>query len=679
MKNVFALLVLIFTSQTLLAQQRPADSLIQLLNTNTSDTNRINNLTELGKLMDFSMAKGDSSKKYLEEAQSLAKKIGDTKLEAIATFHLAGNLYRTANYPQALILSLENLKKLEQLKRDKNISYSFNQGRDLLFYQIRLLSFIYANIGDAKMQLSYVQKMRALYNASLAQKGRLNNYALTIYYNLANAYENLKMPDSTLHYRSLVYNEASITKEPQWLALSANLLGEYYAQQNRPDTAMKLFRQSIPAAIESKRNDVVISNELSIGQLYKKSGNMDSAFYYARQVLKRLASLNNPSRQLSAYQLLSELYRDTRQYDSAYKYLQNFTTLKDSLNDQTKLTEAQNFVFNQNLLEQQVEQAKRETRQQNATRIKLYALVAVIAFVLLATILLMRNLRNKRAANILLTQQKEEIQHNLVVLKEAQAQLIHAEKMASLGELTAGIAHEIQNPLNFVNNFSEVSRELIDELKLDKGKLTIEEQEEILNDLDANLEKINQHGKRADAIVKGMLQHSRSSSGQKEITDINALCDEYLRLSYHGLRAKEKSFNAKLETDFDASIAPIPLIRQDVGRVILNLLTNAFYAVSERKKNAAENYEPTVLISTKKIANKILIKVSDNGDGIPQEIVGKIFQPFFTTKPTGKGTGLGLSLSYDIIKAHNGTMSVDSTPQQGTAFTIELPLSEIKA
>jgi two-component system NtrC family sensor kinase len=223
--------------------------------------------------------------------------------------------------------------------------------------------------------------------------------------------------------------------------------------------------------------------------------------------------------------------------------------------------------------------------------------------------------------------------------------------MASLGELTAGIAHEIQNPLNFVNNFSEMNNELIEELKSQKSTLKSEEQDELLNDIFQNNEKINHHGKRADAIVKGMLQHSRSSVGAKELTDINALCDEYLRLSYHGLRAKDKDFNADFKTDFDNTIGKINLIPQDIGRVLLNLYNNAFYAVNEKSKLSDNGYQPTVSITTKKSGTSVTLTVSDNGNGIPQNIVDKIFQPFFTTKPTGEGTGLGLSLSYDIVKA----------------------------
>jgi signal transduction histidine kinase/ligand-binding sensor domain-containing protein len=266
-----------------------------------------------------------------------------------------------------------------------------------------------------------------------------------------------------------------------------------------------------------------------------------------------------------------------------------------------------------------------------------------------------------------------QLKSSLEDLRSTQSQLIQSEKMASLGELTAGIAHEIQNPLNFVNNFSEVSNELLDEMTSELNKGDIAEAKAIAGDIKLNLEKINHHGKRADAIVKGMLQHSRASSGTKELSDLNALADEYLRLAYHGLRAKDKAFNARMETGFDLSVGKINIIPQDIGRVLLNLYNNAFYAITQKQKQEGEGYEPLVTVTTKKLAGKVLLTVRDNGNGIPPQAVDKIFQPFFTTKPAGQGTGLGLSLSYDIIKAHGGEISLDTTENSGTEFRILLP------
>jgi two-component system, NtrC family, sensor kinase len=278
-----------------------------------------------------------------------------------------------------------------------------------------------------------------------------------------------------------------------------------------------------------------------------------------------------------------------------------------------------------------------------------------------------------------LTQQKEALEKTVLELKTTQNQLIQSEKLASLGELTAGIAHEIQNPLNFVNNFSEMSVELAQELdeELDKDLIDKRLVKELMNDLIQNQEKISHHGKRASSIVKGMLEHSRTSTGIKELTDINALADEYLRLSYHGLRAKNKGFNSDFETDFDENLPKIAVVPQDFGRVLLNLIGNAFYAVGKKEKG--ESFKPLVIVSTKSVKNQIVIKIKDNGIGMSEAVKAKIFQPFFTTKPTGEGTGLGLSLAYDIVtKGHGGTIDLQSEEGKGTTFTITIPISIIQ-
>ncbi|HMG68944.1 MAG TPA: ATP-binding protein, partial [Chitinophagaceae bacterium] len=375
---------------------------------------------------------------------------------------------------------------------------------------------------------------------------------------------------------------------------------------------------------------------------------------------------------------LSQFYDSQRKMDKAWQYTVLYNRLNDSIQLRTNRFNVASYENEQKELEQNRKMAllQQEHAVQEATIgqrnmiiwISLIGLVAVLG----SLILIYRQLQiNKR---------------NLNNLKSTQAQLIQSEKMASLGELTAGIAHEIQNPLNFVNNFSEVNNELIEELKMKNAKFKTpydEEEIELLNDIYQNNEKINHHGKRADAIVKGMLQHTRSSSGVKELTNINALADEYLRLAYHGLRAKDNSFNATMKTDYDKTIGSINIVPQDIGRVLLNLYNNAFYACTERSRSAVgeknkmknEKYEPTVSVSTKKINNKVEIKVMDNGGGIPQKVLDKIFQPFFTTKPTGQGTGLGLSLSYDIIKAHAGEIKVETREREGSEFIILLPIT----
>ena len=269
-----------------------------------------------------------------------------------------------------------------------------------------------------------------------------------------------------------------------------------------------------------------------------------------------------------------------------------------------------------------------------------------------------------------------ELNQSLETLKSTQNQLIQSEKLASLGELTAGIAHEIQNPLNFVNNFSDLSVDLVKDLKEEMDKPDIDKAyvEEIFTDLSQNQEKINHHGKRASSIVKGMLGHSRANTGRKEMTDINKLADEYLRLSYHGLRAKDKNFNADFSTDFDENLPKIEIISQDMGRVLLNLINNAFYAGLQKSKLDVKDYSPSVSVHTKRLEKGIEIRIKDNGTGMPESIKAKIFQPFFTTKPTGEGTGLGLSLAYDIVtKGHGGTLEVETKNGEYTIFTIKLP------
>ncbi len=441
----------------------------------------------------------------------------------------------------------------------------------------------------------------------------------------------------------------------------------------------------------------------AIGDTYSRLGKANTQLhnfpeakkYYqlAVQTGKDIASADNLK---TAYEGFSKLDSMEGNYLDAYKHYKLFITYRDSIFNEKntkKIIQSQmQYDFDKKEFLAKAEQQKKDAE---AKRIKnqQYFAIAALGIVVLAVVIIaliqFKNNKHKQKANLLLTEQKAKVETTLSDLKSTQAQLIQSEKMASLGELTAGIAHEIQNPLNFVNNFSEVNQEMIEELLSEKSKVRSERNEEleneILNDIKVNEEKINHHGKRADAIVKGMLQHSKQTKGIKEPTNINALCDEYLRLSYHGMRAKDKNFNADFKTDFDETIGKINIVPQDIGRVLLNLFNNAFYAVNEKQKTFDENYKPTVSIQTKKENNNVRITVSDNGNGIPQNIKEKIFQPFFTTKPTGEGTGLGLSLSYDIIKAHGGEIKVQTKvdegnpdnfgKEEGTTFIIQLPVA----
>ncbi len=391
-------------------------------------------------------------------------------------------------------------------------------------------------------------------------------------------------------------------------------------------------------------------------------------------------------------QNLEYVYNDIVALDSAEgNYKKAFTDLRtknnyrDSIyNDETNKKSIESklqYEYDKKEVSAKLEQQKKEEEQKRLRNLQYFA-ISFLGFLVIVGILIAfiqwRSNKHKKKANLLLEREKYKVENTLTELKATQEQLIQSEKMASLGELTAGIAHEIQNPLNFVNNFSEVNKEMIGELQTELKSGNINEAITISNDIKENEEKINHHGKRADAIVKGMLQHSRSSTGVKVPTNINALCDEYLKLAFHGIRTKDNSFSSTIETDFDSNIGKINIIPQDIGRVLLNLYNNAFYAMNEKLKAERSklnaDYNPFISVQTKKSGNHISITVSDNGNGISKNIVNKIFQPFFTTKPTGQGTGLGLSLSYDIIKAHGGDIKVETKEAEGTEFIIQLPV-----
>ena len=450
---------------------------------------------------------------------------------------------------------------------------------------------------------------------------------------------------------------------------------EGHIRQKRGDDSLAFNSYKKAFSEAQNSSDLIGSSKVcaDISSLYINLNVRDSAIFYALKGYEYSKEVSFKKGIMLNCNLLAELY-DSIQPSLALKYYKIAVATKDGLFGVNNLQAIQKLITAEEAKQKQLEEAEAAYKE----KLRLYSLLSGLAAVFIIALILYRNNLYKQKSNVLLQHQKEKVENTLQELKSTQSQLIQSEKMASLGELTAGIAHEIQNPLNFVNNFSEVSNELIKEIQDERRKtkdLRDEAHEsDLLKDIEQNLEKINHHGKRADAIVKGMLQHSRTSSGQKELTDVNALCDEYVRLSYHGLRAKDKSFNAKFETDFDTSLPKINVVPQDIGRVVLNLINNAFYAVGEKTKLQAEGYEPQVVVTTKKDGDKILISVKDNGNGIPQNIVDKIFQPFFTTKPTGQGTGLGLSLSYDIVKAHGGELRVNSTEGVETTFIIQLPL-----
>jgi len=473
--------------------------------------------------------------------------------------------------------------------------------------------------------------------------------------------------DSALFYEDEA--EAIARKSGREKYLSGILLFKATIYAGKGDTTrfLNYLYEGIRSGNLQNNLDGLIRGYRELARYYLSKGNKDSSLYYANEQLdisQKMGGVSAFGYHIGvAYENLYLVYQLRNQFDSAYKYLGLTQRTNDSINKAKieSLAEFQKLTLNE---QQRLQNAEKEKiAYQN--KVRTYVMLAGISVLLLLAIIFYRNNRQKHIAKVKIEQAYDN-------LKATQQQLIQSEKMASLGELTAGIAHEIQNPLNFVNNFSDLNTELVDELKTEMVTGNTQSAIEIADNIKDNEQKINHHGKRADAIVKGMLQHSRTSSGQKEPTDINALADEYLRLAYHGLRAKDKSFNANIKTDFDDSIGKMNIIPQDIGRVVLNLINNAFYAVDEKKKQNGNGYEPTVTVSTKKNDGRVEIRVADNGNGIAQKVLDKIFQPFFTTKPTGQGTGLGLSLSYDIVKAHSGEIKVQSVESKGSEFIISL-------
>ncbi len=590
----------------------------------------------------------DTGVEYAQEGLALAKKINNLKWTAYSMLCTGQCLVVMGNYPKAIETANQGLNICQQLKDTAGII----QGN-------LIISWAYNDQGEYAQGIVFAKK--ALYSAEHSKDDGNIEIALV---HLANENKGLNRLDSALYYAK---RAITFYHNTGWAGVLLPLASIYF-QLGRYDSALHYYRGLVVPSMALDVTIDVVDAYLGIAKVYQKFQNVDSSIFYASKVLREFPLLSYIKGRLAAADLLAENYQSKKNSDSTLKYLRLSIVYKDSLYSEERIKTLQNIAFSEKLRQQELEHEKKQYQ----NNIKTYVLLGgLLAALFIASLLYRNNLQKQKA--------KRTVEKAYNELRSTQSQLIQSEKMASLGELTAGIAHEIQNPLNFVNNFSDLNKELLSEMKdeLRKGNLT--EVESIANDVIQNEEKVNHHGKRADAIVKGMLQHSRTSTGQKELTNINDLCDEYLRLAYHGLRAKDprdsanKSFNVEIKTDFDNSIGKINIIPQDIGRVLLNLINNAFYAVNEKAKLAATSYEPSVRVGTKRKGNKIEIRIEDNGNGIPQKIVDKIFQPFFTTRPTGQGTGLGLSLAYDIVKAHGGEIKVRSREGEGCEFSVVLP------
>ncbi len=692
-------------------------------NLDTPDTAYINTLNDLGFI--YADSYPDSAFNLLQNTEKYNKAINYDKGE-VHRLGVLGNAYQTKgnfikaleNYEEALAIANHKKIKKEVATITANIALVYlNQGNYPLaldkFYKSletaekegdkALVRNNLNNIGIIQFYQGNMDEAAEAYQKTIDLSAELKDTTSIIfgYNNLGEVSIEQNKLAQALEQLNKAYQLAEKKQVPDLQIAVDNSLGNTYYRLDSLEKAASHFNDALKLAERISNARALCKANIGLANIKYKQGLFNEGLVNALNALGLANDMGQAQLQRDANKVVADFYEKLGDENKALNYFKSYKTFSDSLVNIENERQAANFKAGYEFSKKEL-QFEKEASQQ---RWIIFSIIAALLSLLIITVNIFRNRKKLNKTNEELHQknkliegQKIQAEETLAQLKETQTQLIHAEKMASLGELTAGIAHEIQNPLNFVNNFSEVNNELITELKNEILKPESEKDEalvsELLTDIADNLNKINNHGKRADAIVKGMLQHSRSSSGQKEPTDINALCDEYLRLSYHGLRAKDKSFNATLKTDFDESIGKVNVLTQELGRVILNLLTNAFYAVDEKKKSKDslhetqnENaYEPTVSISTKKISNdnqnKISITVSDNGNGIPKEVLEKIFQPFFTTKPTGKGTGLGLSMSYDIItKGHNGTIEVEtkvgnpgtSGKNIGTTFIITLP------
>ena len=695
------------------------DSLKRDLQKQNEDTNKVNNLLKLSRRMsydhDFTNALD-----YLNQALALSEKLGFKKGKGDA-YLIMGNTYLDqGNNPEGIKNLYSALKTWEEIGDKKNIASChgllgkayFSQGNysEALKNNSIALDFSKAINNKAEIAECY-QSLGVVYTFLPDYSEALKNYSAALKireergdstgiaqtcFALGMIYQRQGDYSKALENYSAALKIFGEPRQPNWgLTMVYEGIGFFYEEKG--DLANKNGYKS--AAVnnfaEARRNyllafekfeknfaEIPVHSYTSLGRIAIKLNNFSEAKDYLEKGLQLSRSFEDKK---SCLLLFSTLDSAQGNYKQAYIHYKMYSVYVDSLlkeeNVRSSLQVRMQYEFDKKEAAAKLQQLEYENVQERRRTGQWRAIVSLAALILVFLLIMFfqwRNSKHRKKANLLLQQQKEKVETTLSELRSTQSQLIQSEKMASLGELTAGIAHEIQNPLNFVNNFSDVNKEMLAEMNQEIEKGNYDEVKAIAKDITDNEEKINHHGKRADAIVKGMLQHSRNSTGQKEPTDINALADEYLRLAYHGLRAKDKSFNTIMKTDYDESIGNINIIPQDIGRVILNLINNAFYAVDEKKKYASASlapngYEPTVSVITKKDNGKVEIKVKDNGNGIPQKVLDKIFQPFFTTKPTGQGTGLGLSLSYDIVKAHGGEIKAETVETEGSIFKIILP------
>lgn len=608
-------------------------------------------------------SKYDTSITFFEKSAAIAKRNNDKVVLGAIYSNIGSSYLMMSNLPRALSFQQLALTTAEEV-HDRNAQA----------YALVNMANTYKLMNDRKGAEQRFQQ-----SIKLARLEGMKNVELYAYSNLAAMYSESRTIQKAYEFAMKAANLAHEMGDPGIEATSLSRAATNLADLKRFKEAEALNKRAMAMADESRQPLNIHQTYAAMGTILKLQNNCAAAIPYYEKSFDVMKDADIYDEQTGvAYEELSTCYEATGNYRRALATYKMAANIADSLRGKENVRKATELKMTYEFDKQQQIARAEQQKQNELARTRQLALLAGMGLMLVLAAVSFYAYRTKQKANTLLEQQKEELQTTLTKLQSTQLQLIQAEKMASLGELTAGIAHEIQNPLNFVNNFSELSGELLEELKEGPLKqLPESEQEyatEILGDLTLNLQKINHHGKRAGSIVKGMLEHSRASTGEKGPTDLNALTDEYLKLAFHGQRAKDNEFQVELVTDFEKSLRNVEVMPQELGRVLLNLFNNAFYAVREKQKSSPPNYHPVITVSTHQNREQVEIQVKDNGIGMAENVQQKIFQPFFTTKPTGQGTGLGLSLSYDIVtKGHGGALEVQSQPGEGTLMTVRLP------
>ena len=663
-KYLLSVILIAICSQLAVAQKNKVDSLTAAYKKNKQDTTLVQLLQEKSGAV-YLTTNRDSGMLCARQSLTLSRKIHFEKGEVRALSLIATYLNRDGDLPGSLKITFETLPKAKKINDTRAIMTCYNT-----------LGLTYSTLKNYQKALDNYYEFK-----NIGEKKHVNDLLIVAYNNISREYLDMNRLDSALFYTKKDYDFGIKNKMLKNIGYLIRNFGIIQFKKGDYKGAIDFYNKSIKNIPGGDNHYLLSEDYRRIAEAYQLEHKIDSCIDYAKQAVEQAKLDKNPEQVMRATTLLTDVFKSKNDFKEAFIYQQLMLNARDSLFSQQKTLQIQNLTFEEEQRRQEIETDKADYQ----NRVRFYALLGIIGvFVLIASILLFANQKRKKAYNLLHQQkqeidlQKAKVEHALGELKATQTQLIQSEKMASLGELTAGIAHEIQNPLNFVNNFSEVNTELIDEMGQEINKGNFDEVKTIAVDIKDNQQKISQHGKRADFIVKGMLQHSRVSTGEKQLTNMNVLADEFFKLAYHGLRAKDKSFNAELVTNFDPNLPKINVIQQDMGRVILNLFNNAFYAVNQKAKTAGPAYKPVIEVITFFLPLQGVggLKVIDNGAGIPDAIKEKIMQPFFTTKPTGEGTGLGLSLTYDmVVKGHSGSIQVNSVEGKGSEFIIQLPLN----